>query len=116
MPARKAPHDDENDDLKLLYIMAYFLLWVSGILIYLIYGNRNKRLRFHSFQAVLYGIVWTVLQVIFGIAGFVLGPLSILLSIVLLILWLYGLYVGYKAMDGIDIKITAVGDIAERYS
>lgn len=107
---------NEAGDLKLLFIVSYLLLWVSGIVVYLLYGGRNKRLRFHAVQAVLYGIAVTILDIVFGIAGALLFPLGFVLGIVILLLWLYGLYVGYRAMEGEDIRITTIGDMAERYS
>ena len=105
-----------EDDLKLLYLVSYLVLWLSGIAVYLIYGSRGKRIRFHSVQAVLYGILITVLQAIFAVLSPFVGMLSILFSLLLIILWLYGLYVGYRAMEGEDIKITTIGDLAQRYS
>ena len=112
-PGRSASAENE---LKLLFIVSYFLLWLSGLVVYLVYGRTSKRIRFHAVQAVLYGIVFTVLEVIFAVVGPFVGLLSALFALVLLVLWLYGLYVGYRAMEGEDIKITTIGDLAERYS
>jgi uncharacterized membrane protein len=67
-------------------------------------------------QAVLYGIALTILSVVFNVVGALFAPIGILLSLAMAILWLYGLYVGYRAMEGEDIKITTVGELAERYS
>ncbi len=106
---------DGAEDLKLLYIISYLIPLITGILVYLIYGTKSKRLRFHAVQAVLYSIALIIIDIVLGIVSIVL-PIGLLVGLLMLVLWLYGLYVGYRAMEGEDIKITTVGELAEKYS
>ena len=85
------------------YILIYFFTWLSGLIFYLI-EKEDKKIRFHAMQSILLGIVITVLSMTFilGILGFVL--------------WLYGLYVGYKEYTGETVRIPYLAEYAEKYA
>lgn len=48
--------------------LAYILTEVTGMII-LIIEWKNRYIRFHAIQAILYGIVWTALWSIFALAA-----------------------------------------------
>ncbi len=93
-----------KEDLGILFIFSYFLLWISGIAVFILYGNKNKRLKFHAMQAIVYGIALTVFDVVFGW----LPIFGIPVHIAAFLLWIYGLYVGYEASQGNDILIPII--------
>jgi uncharacterized membrane protein len=86
------------------YIVIYLLEWLTGIL-FLIIGN-SKRKKLHSIQAIILGVIAIV------IAFLPLGILSFILDI---LIWLAGLYLGYMASTGMDVKIPALTAFVERY-
>lgn len=89
------------DDKGWIYIVAYLFAPLSSIILYLI-EKENKKIKFHAMQSLLLGIVAIVLDFTF------------ILSIFGFILWLYGLYVGYKEYTGETIKIPVIGEYAEK--
>lgn len=101
--ATKAASAQDNSD-RLVYILTYFFTWISGLIVYFTLGQKNKRMKFHSLQAILIGVVGFVIAFI---------PFIGLLGI---ILWLYGLYVGYMAYTGKDVSIPVLGDYAKKWS
>ncbi|MHB8371397.1 MAG: hypothetical protein ACYDAO_00165 [Thermoplasmataceae archaeon] len=93
---------------EIMFIFAYLLTWLSGIIVYVLYADKDKDLRFHSIQAILLGIVIFIIE---GISFFIFFTARIIVNIVILLLWLYGLYVGYKAYEGVSIKMPVIGDM-----
>ena len=79
--------------------------------------NRNRFIRFHSFQNIFFCIAWTVLWIALSIFAHIpfLGWLSILLWPLIglggLILWIVLLL---KANQGQTWKLPLVGDMAEK--
>jgi uncharacterized membrane protein len=94
-----------KEDLGILFLFSYFLFWISGIIVFILYGNKDKRLRFHAIQAVVYGIAITIFDLVFGW----LPILGIPIHVASLLLWVYGLYVGYMASRGKDILMPIIG-------
>jgi len=89
---------------RIIYVLTYFLVWLSGIVVYVTEGQRDKRLKFHALQAIFLGVII-----------FILGYIPYI-NILALLLWLYGLYIGVKAYDGVDVVVPVLGDYAKRYS
>lgn len=85
------------------YIVIYLLEWLTGIIFFLISGNDNRK-KLHSIQAILLGIVGIVLAFIpiIGLVG--------------ILVWLYGIYIGYMASQGTDVAIPAITDFAKTYA
>lgn len=108
--ASKSSGSNVADD-KILYIFAYFLTFISGIICLVIAPN-NKRLRLHSFQAIILGVIMIIVAVI-GAVTFFFG---FIFSLINLLIWLYGLYVGYKAYMGEDMTIPVVTDLAKGFA
>ena len=84
------------------YILIYFLGWLTGILFFLISGT-DKRKKQHAIQAILLGVIGTILFYV-PIIGGILGLLT----------WLYGLYIGYMASTNADVAIPGVTDFAKQ--
>ncbi len=89
---------------NILYVFAYLLTWLSGIILYVTEGQKNKRLKFHSLQAIFLGIIIFVLVFI---------PYA---NIIGWGLWILGIVIGVIAYNGQDISIPVIGPYAKRYS
>ena len=104
MAAEEVPHPEVDDNV--LYIFAYLLTWISGIVLFVTVGQKNKRIKFHAIQAI-----------ILGVAAFVLAwiplPFFYLIGVVV---WLYGLYIGFMGYTGRDISVPVIGEYALEYS
>jgi len=89
----------END---FTYILIYLLLWLTGIVFFVISGN-DKRKKMHSIQAIVLGVIANVLAIIpwLGLIG--------------LLIWLYGLYIGYAASVNREQSIPYITDFAKKY-
>lgn len=101
----KASSQSSNADGNILYIFAYLLGWLSGIVVFLVAKPGEKRVKFHGLQAVFLGIVATILYFIPIVGG-----------IIALLLWLLGLVVGIKAYQGEDMSLPVIGDLAKQHS
>ncbi len=99
-----AKQQPAKSEMKVLFIVSYLLLWISGIVIYIMYGKKDKRIRFHCLQAIFLGIITFVLAFI---------PFVNLIGWVL---WLIGLIIGAIAYNGRDISIPVIGKWASDYS
>ncbi|MGC9211806.1 MAG: hypothetical protein ACP5FU_06630, partial [Nitrososphaeria archaeon] len=67
------------------------------------------KVKFHALQAIFLGITAIVLDLILFFVPFA-GPFLAFL------IWVYGMYIGYKAYTGEDVKAPVLGDYAARYS
>ncbi|MFG1518992.1 MAG: hypothetical protein AAE977_00750 [Thermoplasmataceae archaeon] len=96
---------------RIMYIFAYLLTWVSGIIVYILYADRDRNLKFHAVQAILLGLVITVISIL---SFFLFFPVSIIANLFTFLLYIYGLYVGYKAYTGVNVIMPVIGDIAKQ--
>ena len=85
-----------------LYVLIYFFTWLTGIIFYIIEKD-DKKVRFHALQAIFLGIIMMVLS------------FTIILSILSLVLWIYGLYIGYKESQGETVRVPYLADFADKY-
>jgi len=95
----KQKQKHEND---FTYIAIYFLTFITGIIFYLI-SKGDKKKRQHSIQAIVLGAIMITI-------GFI--PY---LDIVNILIWLYGLYIGYKASVNEDVAIPYITGFAKKY-
>jgi uncharacterized membrane protein len=93
----------------IIYIFTYLLSWLSGIIVFVTRGQEDKRIKFHSLQAIFLGITAVVLE-------FVLFFIPSLGSVLAFLIWLYGMYIAVKAYEGEDIKVPVIADYAAKYS
>ncbi len=99
---KKNVSGDKTDNLT--FLITYLLEWLTGLIVYFTVGQNDKRARFHAIQAIVLGIVSIILSFILD---FVFLPLS---GIVAFLIWLYGMYIGYEAYKGVDVKIPILSD------
>ncbi len=94
---------------RIVYILTYLLTWITGIIVFVTEGQKDKRVKFHALQAIFLGVIAIILNAVLFFIPFV-GPLLGFL------IWVYGMYIGYKAYNGEDIKAPVLGDYAAKYS
>ena len=115
-----------NMDPKLAALLAYLFGWVGGLIFYII-ESKNKYIRFHALQSILFNvsvsIAFILLGVVFGILGAIpgvgvvfalLGGLIYFgLAIGSLVVWIILMV---KAYQGEKWLLPVIGDIAEKNS
>jgi uncharacterized membrane protein len=107
----------KNDDDRIWFIITYVVPVLTGILTLIVKGEQNQRLKLHAFQSIILGIVMIVVAVIFNVVFFLgLGFLVFLGSLINLLLWIYGLYVGFEGYNGRDVVIPTITEYARRYA
>ncbi len=99
---------DENVEA----LLSYLLGWVTGI-IFLALERENKFVRFHAAQSLAVFLPLFVAMIIIGMIPFIGWFLSILISILTLLLWLFLMF---KAFKGEKYKLPVAGDFAEKQS
>ena len=99
----------EKEKKNIVYIFVYLFMWLSGIIVFFTAGQKDKRLKFHSLQAIFLGIIAIVLDFILVFVPF-LGPLVVFL------IFIYGMYIAVKAYYSEDIEIPVIVDYAAKYS
>ncbi|MCL5427927.1 MAG: hypothetical protein M1321_01975 [Candidatus Marsarchaeota archaeon] len=114
---RGGQHNATKSEDKIMFIVAYLVPVLAGVVVYVLYADKDRELRFHAVQSILFGVafwvLWWILGAIFFIsfAGhFIWGEV---LDAVMALLWLYGLYVGYNAFMGRRILIPVAGNLAK---
>ena len=99
--------------------MCYLLLWLSGIILYLVEKDK-KTVRFHAMQSVLVFLPLNIIMIVIAVPQrFFYHPwispslagISWFLRVVLVILWI--LFV-FSAYQGQKIKIPIISDIAKK--
>ncbi len=99
----------EKGKKNIMYIFTYLLSWLSGIIVFVTKGQNDKRMKFHSLQAIFLGVIAVVLDLILFFIPF-LG------SILAFLIFVYGMYIAVKAYYGEDIKVPVIADYAAKYS
>jgi len=98
-------------------MLAYVTIIPAIIFLVLEPYNRNRFIRFHSFQCIFATVAWTVLWIALGIIGQipVLGWATLLLWPIIglggLIVWILLLL---KAYQGQKFKLPVIGDLSEK--
>jgi len=97
--------------------LAYVTLIPAIIFLVLEPYNKNRFVRFHSFQSIFFHVAWVILWVALGIFGHIplLGWASLLLwplvGLAGFILWLL---LVFKAFGGQWFKLPVIGNLAEQ--
>ncbi|MCL5679900.1 MAG: hypothetical protein M1465_00975 [Candidatus Marsarchaeota archaeon] len=102
MAKTKTPKDD-----NILYILAYLFTIISGIIIYFMFSKNNKRMKMHSEQAIILGVIMLVVDAILFLVPYID-------SVIVLLIWLYGLYIGVEAYQGKDVSIPYITDFVKQ--
>lgn len=107
-PAATAPAAGLQDNVAGL--LCYFLIPAIIFLVMEPY-NRNKFIRFHAFQSIIYEIAWFVVAAVVGILPVINLLLLPLASLAFFIGWIICLI---KAFQGQMFKLPVIGAIAEK--
>jgi uncharacterized membrane protein len=75
--------------------------------------NKNRFVRFHSFQCIFLSIVWFAFSFAFTLVPFLGWALIFVMPFLGLILWIV---VIVQAFRGQTFKVLVVGDLAEKYA
>ena len=110
--ATAAPAQGMSDNVA--GMLAYFTMIPAIIFLVMEPYNRNRFIRFHSFQSLFFAVAWTVLWIGLNIflhipfLGFLIWPL----------VWLAGFIIWVvlvlKANQGKMYKLPVIGDMAEK--
>ncbi len=95
----------KGQEQNILYLAAYVLMWLTGIIVFVMAKPSEKRLRFNALQATFLGVVITVLWFI-PVVGWAIAA----------VLWLVGIISGAKAYNGDDVHLPVIADYAKKYS
>ena len=98
-----------ESDKDSIYFLAYLLTWITGLVVYFTKAKTDKKARFHSIQAMLLGL----LSIIISIVILPFFPIAWVLSF---LIWIYGLYIGYRAYSGMPANIPYLSDYAQNHS
>jgi len=98
-------------------MLAYITIIPAIIFLVMEPYNKNRFVRFHSWQSIFFAVAWTVLWIALGIVGHIpiLGWMTILLwplvGLAGLIIWVILLI---KANGGQMYKLPFIGDLSEK--
>jgi uncharacterized membrane protein len=96
--------------------LAYVTILPAIGFLLLVPYNKNRFVRFHSFQCIFLNIAWLVLWFglsvvpLLGWVGFLLLPLLGFIGLIL------GIVLIIKAYQGQTFKLPVIGDLAEKYA
>jgi len=107
-PAATAPAAGLQDNVAGL--LCYFLIPAIIFLVMEPY-NRNKFIRFHAFQSIIYEIAWIIVAAVVGVLPIINLLLLPLASLAFFIGWIVCLI---KAFQGQMFKLPVIGPIAEK--
>ncbi len=99
--------------------LSYILGWITG-LIFFLSEKRNRFVRFHAMQSIIFSGGYTVLLIVvrlvatvIPVLGLVLGCVLALAGIAAFVVWIVCLV---NAFQGKYFKLPIIGDYAERYA
>ena len=97
-----------REDRVLTYVAIYFFGIFSGVVAYLLAGEMKnakeaEKVRFHGIQAIVLGAVMLAVSFV---------PF---IGIIWVLVWLYGVYLGYVAGRGGEASIPYVSGLADMY-
>jgi uncharacterized membrane protein len=101
-------------DPKLMFILAYLILIIGGIIALIMYGESDKKIKFHAIQSIVYGIIIIIVVSIIDALILFNYYLLVIPNLISLIMWLYGLYIGYKAYTGNEVPIPFLTDFIKQ--
>ncbi len=85
-------------------------LWITAIIWLVIEPyNKDRFIRFHSFQALAFGVVSFVIQIALSLIPFIGWLIAIPLSLLILLVWVFCLF---KAFSKEWFKLPIIGDWA----
>ncbi len=106
-PASATPAISQN-----LAGMLCYIFFAAVIFLLVEPYNRNRFIRFHAFQSILFTVAWVVLHGVvaipyFGLALWPIVELAFLISWIVLLI---------KAYQGVMFKLPVIGEFAEQHA
>jgi uncharacterized Tic20 family protein len=95
------------------------LMPFGALLVWLLYKDRSRKVRFHALQALWYQVAWIVILVTYTFVSTVLSLVIIgifmffLLPILALIPLIHGCYAAYKVSQGVEYRYPFIADRIE---
>ena len=95
------------------------LMPFGALLVWLLYKDRSRKVRFHALQALWYQIAWIVILLAYTLVSAVLSLVIIgifmffLLPILALIPLIHGCYAAYQVSQGVDYRYPYIADRIE---
>jgi uncharacterized membrane protein len=86
-----------SQENRIIAFICYILTWVGGVIL-LIMAKDDKTMKFYAWQAIVLGLIASVLM--FVCIGF--------------LVWLYMIYGGYLIYTGKEFRAPYVGDFVEK--
>ena len=99
-------------DENIAGLLCYVLLWVSGLIIYLL-ETENKTVRFHAVQSIIVFGTLTIANYILGLIPVIGGFLIGIIGLIAFVLWIILMV---KAYQGERFKLPWSGDLAEKWT
>ncbi len=97
-------------------LLAYVTIIPAIIFLVLEPFNKNRFVRFHSFQSIFFGVAWIAVCIVLSILGmmpFVHILTALLIPLVCLAFFVIWVLLLIKAYSGQMFKLPVIGDIAE---
>jgi uncharacterized protein len=95
------------------------LMPFGALLVWLLYKDRSRKVRFHALQALWYQIAWIVILAASTLVSLVLSLIIIgifmffLLPILALVPLVHGCYAAYKVSQGVEYRYPYIADRIE---
>ena len=89
--------------------LSYVATWITGLIFFLI--DKRPEVRFHSMQAIVFGVAWLVFWFVWRFTSGALWVLFSLVQLAFLITWVVLLVQGFQ---GRHFKLPVIGDFAEQ--
>jgi uncharacterized protein len=95
------------------------LMPFGALLVWLLYKDRSRKVRFHALQALWYQIAWIVILVAYTLVSLILSLVIIgifmffLLPILALIPLIHGCYAAYRVSQGVEYRYPYIADRIE---
>ncbi len=113
MPRKNAEHEEMH---RSLFIIAYLFVILTGVLVLILEGGNDKRLAFHSVQAIMLGLAMIIVAVAARVLAIAIPFMLLLGTTINALIWVYGMYLGLVAYGGKDRSIPTLGRYASEYS
>jgi uncharacterized Tic20 family protein len=95
------------------------LMPFGALLVWLVYKDRSRKVRFHALQALWYQIAWILILVAYTLVSLVLSLIIIgifmflLLPILALVPIVHGCYAAYQVSKGVEYRYPYIADRIE---
>jgi uncharacterized membrane protein len=89
--------------------LSYVLTWITGLIFFLV--DKRPEVRFHAMQAIVYGVLWSLVAVV---RPYMPGPIRALFGLVLFAFFIGWIILLIQGFQGRHFKLPVIGDFAEQ--